>query len=34
MHNGRIATELTGAEKTEQNVLASFFENHLVAGVA
>lgn len=29
MHNGRIAAELTGAEKTEQNVLASFFKDHL-----
>jgi ribose transport system ATP-binding protein len=34
MHNGRVATELTGAEKTEQNVLASFFDNHLAAEVA
>jgi ribose transport system ATP-binding protein len=34
MHNGRIATELTGVEKTEQNVLASFFDNHLAAEVA
>jgi ribose transport system ATP-binding protein len=34
MHNGRIATELTGADKTEQNVLASFFKNHLAAEVA
>ncbi len=29
MHQGRIAAELTGAEKTEQNVLASFFKDHL-----
>ena len=34
MHNGRIAAELTGADKTEQNVLASFFKNHLTAEVA
>ncbi|MBR1131838.1 sugar ABC transporter ATP-binding protein [Bradyrhizobium iriomotense] len=34
MHHGRIAAELTGAEKTEQNVLASFFREHLVAEVA
>jgi ribose transport system ATP-binding protein len=34
MHNGRIATELTDANKTEQNVLASFFNNHLAAEVA
>ena len=34
MHNGRIATELKGAEKTEQNVLASFFRDHLTAEVA
>ena len=34
MHHGRIAAELTGANKTEQNVLASFFKEHLVAEVA
>jgi ribose transport system ATP-binding protein len=34
MHNGRIAAELKGAEKTEQNVLASFFKDHLAAEVA
>jgi ribose transport system ATP-binding protein len=34
MHNGRIATELKGAAKTEQNVLASFFKDHLAADVA
>jgi ribose transport system ATP-binding protein len=34
MHNGRIAAELKGAEKTEQNVLASFFKSHITAGVA
>jgi ribose transport system ATP-binding protein len=34
MHNGRIVTELSGVEKTEQNVLASFFSNHLTAEVA
>jgi ribose transport system ATP-binding protein len=34
MHNGRVAAELTGAEKTEQNVLASFFKDHLTAEVA
>lgn len=34
MHHGRIAAELKGAEKTEQNVLASFFRDHLVAEVA
>jgi ribose transport system ATP-binding protein len=34
MHNGRIATELSGSEKTEQNVLASFFRDHLTAEVA
>ena len=34
MHNGRIAAELTGSEKTEQNVLASFFNNHLATEVA
>jgi ribose transport system ATP-binding protein len=34
MHNGRIATELTGVEKTEQNVLASFFKNNLAAEAA
>jgi ribose transport system ATP-binding protein len=28
MHNGRIAAELKDAEKTEQNVLASFFNHH------
>lgn len=28
MHQGRIATELIGADKTEQNVLASFFQEH------
>ena len=31
MHQGRIAAELKGAEKTEQNVLASFFQDHLAA---
>lgn len=34
MHHGRIATELTGVKKTEQNVLASFFRDHLAAEVA
>ncbi|MBR0751945.1 sugar ABC transporter ATP-binding protein [Bradyrhizobium jicamae] len=34
MHHGRIAAELADAEKTEQNVLASFFREHLVAEVA
>jgi ribose transport system ATP-binding protein len=34
MHNGRIAAELTGADKTEQNVLVSFFKDHLTAEVA
>jgi len=34
MHNGRIAAELKGEEKTEQNVLASFFKNHITAEVA
>jgi ribose transport system ATP-binding protein len=35
MHHGRIAAELTGTEKkTEQNVLASFFREHLVAEIA
>jgi ribose transport system ATP-binding protein len=34
MHHGRIAAELKGAERTEQNVLASFFKNHLAAEVA
>jgi ribose transport system ATP-binding protein len=34
MHNGHIAAELKGAEKTEQNVLASFFKDHLAAEVA
>jgi ribose transport system ATP-binding protein len=34
MHNGRIAAELAGVEKTEQNVLASFFKDHLTAEVA
>ncbi len=34
MHNGRIAAELKGAEKTEQNVLASFFKSHITAEVA
>jgi ribose transport system ATP-binding protein len=34
MHNGRIAAELKGAEKTEQNVLASFFKSHSTAEVA
>jgi ribose transport system ATP-binding protein len=29
MHQGRIAAELKGADKTEQNVLASFFQDHL-----
>ncbi|MCB4769777.1 sugar ABC transporter ATP-binding protein [Ancylobacter sp. Lp-2] len=29
MHHGRIAAELSGTEKTEQNVLASFFKEHL-----
>ncbi len=27
MHHGRIAAELTGAAKTETNVLASFFSD-------
>jgi ribose transport system ATP-binding protein len=34
MHHGRIAAELKGAEKTEQNVLASFFKSHITAEVA
>jgi ribose transport system ATP-binding protein len=34
MHQGRIAAELQGEEKTEQNVLASFFKNDLAAEVA
>ena len=34
MHNGRIAAELKGAEKTEQNVLTSFFKSHVTAEVA
>ena len=34
MHQGRIAAELTGTEKTEQNVLSSFFREHLTAEVA
>ena len=34
MHHGRIAAELKGAEKTEQNVLSSFFRDHLAAEVA
>ena len=34
MHNGRIAAELKGTAKTEQNVLASFFRDHLAAEVA
>ncbi|MCW6509679.1 sugar ABC transporter ATP-binding protein [Lichenifustis flavocetrariae] len=28
MHQGRIAAELSGDDKTEQNVLASFFQDH------
>ena len=31
MHHGRIAAELMGAEKTEQNVLASFFKSDIAA---
>lgn len=34
MHHGRVAAELTGAEKTEQNVLSSFFRDHLTAELA
>jgi len=34
MHNGRIAAELKGVEKTEQNVLTSFFKSHVTAEVA
>jgi ribose transport system ATP-binding protein len=34
MHHGRIAAELAGAEKTEQNVLASFFREHLATEAA
>lgn len=34
MHHGRIATELTGDDKTEQNVLASFFKEHLATEAA
>lgn len=34
MHNGRIAAELKETEKTEQNVLASFFKDHFAAEVA
>ncbi|MBV9562157.1 MAG: sugar ABC transporter ATP-binding protein [Bradyrhizobium sp.] len=34
MHHGRIATELKGEARTEQNVLASFFKEHLTAEVA
>ncbi|MDF2618535.1 MAG: transporter related protein [Xanthobacteraceae bacterium] len=34
MHHGRIATELTGTDKTEQNVLASFFKEHLATEAA
>lgn len=34
MHHGRIAAELQGEEKTEQNVLASFFKEHLAAEAA
>ncbi|MCK0198178.1 sugar ABC transporter ATP-binding protein [Ancylobacter sp. 6x-1] len=29
MHHGRVAAELTGADKTEQNVLASFFREEM-----
>jgi ribose transport system ATP-binding protein len=31
MHDGRIVAELSGDRKTEKNVLASFFKEHLVA---
>ena len=34
MHNGRIAAELSGHHKTEQNVLASFFKDHLATEAA
>ncbi|MCP3468884.1 sugar ABC transporter ATP-binding protein [Bradyrhizobium sp. CCGUVB1N3] len=34
MHHGCIAAELRGDEKTEQNVLSSFFRDHLTAEVA
>ncbi|MGL3214966.1 hypothetical protein [Bradyrhizobium sp. BR 1433] len=34
MHHGRIAAELKEAEKTEHNVLSSFFRDHLAAEVA
>ena len=34
MHNGRMAAELHGADKTEQNVLASFFKDHLATEAA
>ena len=34
MHNGRIAAELSGPDKTEQNVLASFFKDHLATEAA
>ncbi len=34
MHHGRVVAELSGAEKTEQNVLASFFKEHLEAAKA
>ena len=29
MHQGQIAAELKGEDKTESNVLASFFKDHL-----
>ncbi|BDA87124.1 sugar ABC transporter ATP-binding protein [Aureimonas sp. SA4125] len=34
MHHGRIAAELEGAAKTEQNVLSSFFKDHLAEAAA
>ncbi|GGE07515.1 sugar ABC transporter ATP-binding protein [Aureimonas endophytica] len=34
MHHGRVAAELAGAEKTEQNVLASFFKEHMTGKAA
>ncbi len=34
MHDGKIAAELQGAEKTEQNVLSKFFKDHLTEAAA
>ncbi|GGD29488.1 sugar ABC transporter ATP-binding protein [Aureimonas glaciei] len=34
MHHGRIAAELEGEAKTEQNVLSSFFKDHLAEAAA